>query len=45
MNHFYFISNDNITRACICQDGVHLNRDGTRIVAGNVIDLINAKQN
>ena len=39
VNDFYFISNDNITRDFICQDGVHLNKDGTCILKGYFVDF------
>ena len=45
MNDFYFISNDNITRDFICQDGVHLNKGGTCILAGHFVDFENATNN
>ena len=45
MNDFYFISNDNITRDFICQDGVHLNKDGTCILTGYFVDFVNAINN
>ena len=40
VNDFYFISNYNITRDFICQDGVCLNKDGTCILPGNSVDFI-----
>ena len=45
MNDFYFISNDSITRGFICQDGTDLNKDGTCILAGHFVDLVNAINN
>ena len=45
VNDFYFISNDNITRDFICQDGVHLNKDGTSILAGHFVYFVNAINN
>ena len=42
---FLFISNDIITRDFICQDGIHLNKDGTGVPAGNFVDFINAINN
>ena len=45
MNDFYFISNDNITRDFICQDGVHLSKDGTCILEGHFVDFVNAINN
>ena len=42
VNGFCFISNDNITKDFISQDGVHLNKDGTCILAGNFVDFINS---
>ena len=45
VNDLYFISNDNVTRDFIFQGGVHLNKDGRCILAGNVVDFINAINN
>ena len=45
VNDFYFISNDNITRDFIYQDGVYLNQDGTCLLAGNFADFLNAINN
>ena len=45
MNDFYFSSNVKITRDFICQDGVHLNKDGTCVLAGNFVDFINTINN
>ena len=45
VNDFYFISNDIITRDFNCQDGVHLNKHGTCVLAGNFVDIINRVNN
>ena len=45
VNDFYFISNANITKDFICQDGVHLNKDGKCILAGHFVDFVNAINN
>ena len=45
VNDFYFISNDNITRDFICQDGVHLNKDGTCILTRYFVDFVKAINN
>ena len=45
VNDFYFILKDNITRDFICQDGVHLNKDGTCILTGYFLDFVNAINN
>ena len=45
MNDFYFISDDNITRDFIFQDGVHLSKDGTCILTGHFVDFVNAINN
>ena len=45
VNDFYFILNDNITRDLIYQDGVHLNKDGTCILADILVDFANAINN
>ena len=37
--------NDNITRDFIFQEGVHLNKDSTCIIAGNVVDFVHATNN
>ena len=42
---FYFISNDNINRDFFCHDGVHLNKDGTCILAGPFMDFVNSINN
>ena len=39
--NFNFISNERITRDFLCHDGVHLTDDGTRILAGNMVNFIN----
>ena len=38
--YFYFTSNHNTTRDFIYQDDVHLNKDGTYILAGNSVNFI-----
>ena len=38
--YLYFTSNYNTTRHFICQDDVHLNKDGTYILVGNSVDFI-----
>ena len=45
VNHFYFISNDNITRDFFCQDSVNFSKYGTCILAGYFLDFINAVNN
>ena len=45
MNDFYFISNDNISRDFIFRDYVHLNKDGTCILAGYFVDFVSAINN
>ena len=40
-NSFCFVNNDNITREYLWKDGTHLNNDGTRIFAGNLVDFLN----
>ena len=41
MNNIYFLSNGNIYRNFICDDGVHLNQKGTHILAMNFVTFIN----
>ena len=38
---FHFISNDNVGREFLCDDGIHLLDDGTYIFAGNFVRNIN----
>ena len=38
---FHFISNDNIGREYLCDDGIHLLDDGTYIFAGNFVRNVN----
>ena len=38
---FHFISNDNIGREFLCDDGIHLLDDGTYIFAGNFVRNVN----
>ena len=45
MNDFYFISNDNISRDFIFQDNVHLNKDGTCILARYFVHFISPINN
>ena len=40
MNNIYFLSNSNISRNFICDDGVHLNEKGTHILASNLVILL-----
>ena len=40
LNGFGFISNDNISRARLWEDGIHLELD-TNILAGNFVDFLN----
>ena len=40
-NSFCFVNNDNITREYLWKDRTHLNNDGTRIFAGNLVDFLN----
>ena len=37
---FHFISDDKITREFLCDDGIHLNDEGTNVLAGNFVDFI-----
>ena len=37
----YFLSNDNISRNFICDNGMHLNQQGTHILANNFVAFIN----
>ena len=41
LNNIYFLSNDNISRSFICDDGIHLNQKGTHILASNFVTFIN----
>ena len=45
MNDFYFISNNNISRDFIFQDGVYLNKDGACILAGYFVDFVSTIDN
>ena len=40
LNGFGFVSNDNISRAHLWEDGIHLELD-TNILAGNFVDFLN----
>ena len=40
MNNIYFLSNDNISRNFICDDGVHLIQKGTHILASNFVTFV-----
>ena len=42
MNNIYFLSNDNISRNFICDDGVHHNQKGTYILACNFVTFLNS---
>ena len=42
INNVYFLSNGNICRNFICDDGAHLNQKGTHILASNLITFINS---
>ena len=44
-SNVYFLTNDNINRSFICDDGVHLNQKGTHILASNFVDFINGIYN
>ena len=41
LNRFGFISNDNISRAHLWKDGIHLEDLGTNILAANFVDFLN----
>ena len=41
-NNIYYLSNDNISRSFVCDDGIHLNQNGTYILASNFVDFINS---
>ena len=45
MNHFFFISNDNILRDFIFQDDAHFNKDGTCILLRYFADFVRAINN
>ena len=38
---FHFISNDNIGRKFLSDDGIHLSEDGTDIFASNFVNSVN----
>ena len=40
-NDFHFVDNNNVTREYLYTDGVHLNNDGTRLFAGNLVNFLN----
>ena len=40
LHNFTYISNDEITREFLCEDGVHLIEDGVEILAGNFVNNI-----
>ena len=40
-NGFLFVNNDNVTREYLWKDGLHLNNDGTRLFAGNLVSCLN----
>ena len=40
-NGVHFLSNDNISRNFICGDGVHLEKKGTHVLAGNFVNFFN----
>ena len=40
-NGMYYMSNDMIDRDLLWKDGIHLTDRGTRVLAGNMVDLIN----
>ena len=42
-NHFSFIENDNISAAHIWRDKLHLNENGTIVLANNFIQRVNPK--
>ena len=39
-NGFHFVSNGNILRKHLCEDGVNLTDEGKNIFAGNIVDYI-----
>lgn len=39
-SNFRYLSNDNITLNNLIEDGIHLNYNGTHIIAGNFADFI-----
>ena len=43
LNHFSFIENDNISAAHIWRDKLHLNENGTIVLANNFIQRVNPK--
>ena len=43
--NIYFLSNDNISRNFICKDGVHLNQEGTHILASNFVNFVKSIYN
>ena len=45
MDDFYIISNYSITRDFTCEDGLHLNKDGTYVLAGKFVNFINSINN
>lgn len=40
-SNFHYLLNDNITRNYLVEDGIHLNDNGTHILAENFVDFIN----
>ena len=38
---FHFVCNNNVTRAYMWRDGIHLNNDDTGIFAGNLVNYLN----
>ena len=41
INNIYFLAHNNIGRNFISEDGVHLNKDGTYLLASNFVNFIN----
>ena len=39
-NGFHFVSNGNILRKHLCEDGVHLTDEGTNIFSESIVDHI-----
>ena len=44
-SNVYFLTNDNINRSFICDDGVHPNQKGIHILPSNFVDFINGIYN
>ena len=42
VNNFVYINNSDIDLECLHHDGVHLNREGTKILANNYLDCLHS---